>query len=175
VTQGQVSCDLKAVRKAWLESSIRDFDELKAQELAKLDHLEATAWENFERSCRVTIKMRNGRVRHDKKAGDVRWLQAVFSVVESRLKCLGVLKPANLKVSQQQTVAFNWDDFLDGLPPVGQPVPDLIEQEVRRAAAWRPGTTPTDDELPAVNKELNANVRNGSPHSANGQSANCQT
>jgi predicted transcriptional regulator len=166
VTQAQISYDLRAVRKAWLESSIRDFDELKAQELAKLDHLEATAWENFERSCRVTIKMRSGRVKHDKKAGDVRWLQAVFSVVETRLKCLGLLKPASVKVSQQQTGAFNWDDFLDGLPPAGQPVPDLINEELQRALSFQP----SDDQPLAENAKPNPELlRNGTHQCGNGQ------
>jgi predicted transcriptional regulator len=166
VTQAQISYDLRAVRKAWLESSVRDFDELKAQELAKLDHLEATAWENFERSCRVTIKMPNGRLRYDKKAGDVRWLLAVFSVVEARLKCLGVLKPASVKVSQQQTVAFNWDDFLGGLPPADQPVPDPINEELRRALSFQP----SDDQPFAENAKVKAAPqRNGTHQSSNGE------
>src|SRR5262245_53581405 len=51
VAQGTISYDLQAIRKEWLASSVRDFDEAKSQELAKLDHLEAEAWAGWERSC----------------------------------------------------------------------------------------------------------------------------
>ena len=40
LSQAQISLDLQAVRQAWLDSSLRDFNEQKAQELAKIAHLE---------------------------------------------------------------------------------------------------------------------------------------
>lgn len=52
VSQGTISNDLAAIRKDWLASTLRDFDAKKAEELAKLDNLEAVAWEAWSRSCR---------------------------------------------------------------------------------------------------------------------------
>jgi DNA-binding CsgD family transcriptional regulator len=52
VSQGTVSNDLAAIREDWLASTRRDFDARKAEELAKLDQLEAEAWAAWERSCR---------------------------------------------------------------------------------------------------------------------------
>jgi len=43
LTQQTVSNDLKAIRNDWLASSLRDFDELKAEQLAKLDYVETQA------------------------------------------------------------------------------------------------------------------------------------
>ena len=41
---------IEDVRKHWRESRIRDFDAHLEEELAKIDHLERTAWEEYERS-----------------------------------------------------------------------------------------------------------------------------
>src|SRR5262249_7814662 len=51
VDRGTVSRDLKAVRRMWMAAAVMDFNARKAQELAKIDHLEAVAWEAWERSC----------------------------------------------------------------------------------------------------------------------------
>jgi hypothetical protein len=51
-SQGTVCNDLAAIRKDWLDSALRDFDAKKAEELAKLDALEAESWRAWERSCR---------------------------------------------------------------------------------------------------------------------------
>lgn len=50
ISQPQVAYDLKVIRKLWVESTLRDFDEAKAKELTKLDKLEQEAWEAWERS-----------------------------------------------------------------------------------------------------------------------------
>jgi hypothetical protein len=50
VSREQVKYDLGEIRKEWLSSSIRDFDEAKAAELAKIDHLESIAWDAWFRS-----------------------------------------------------------------------------------------------------------------------------
>lgn len=50
VTRQQITHDLKLIRQDWLDSSIRDFDEAKATELAKIDHLESIAWDAWFRS-----------------------------------------------------------------------------------------------------------------------------
>src|SRR5262245_20513131 len=50
VCQATICFDLKAVRKEWRESSIRDFDTLREVELKKLERVEREAWSAWERS-----------------------------------------------------------------------------------------------------------------------------
>jgi len=58
--QSTVSTDLKVLRKEWLASATMATGERIAQELAKIDKIEITYWEGWERSCkdaeRVTTK-----------------------------------------------------------------------------------------------------------------------
>src|SRR5689334_17914177 len=50
ITQAAISKDTKQIRIAWRESQIRDFDELRSEELARLNHIEREAWAGWHRS-----------------------------------------------------------------------------------------------------------------------------
>ncbi|MEM7345877.1 MAG: hypothetical protein AAF485_16675, partial [Chloroflexota bacterium] len=50
LTQQTISNDIEAIRKGWLNSSIRNFDQARAEELAKIDHLERIYWEAWTQS-----------------------------------------------------------------------------------------------------------------------------
>jgi hypothetical protein len=105
LSQQQVSHDLKAIRAEWLESSIRDFDTAKAQELAKIDHVEAEAWKGWEKSRldkEITISgteeadgtvKNKAQVRKEGQAGDPRFLETVHRCIERRCKLLGLDPP----------------------------------------------------------------------------------
>lgn len=54
ISQNQVSYDLRLLQSEWAESALFDFNEKKAVELAKIDHLETTYWEAWERSKKET-------------------------------------------------------------------------------------------------------------------------
>src|SRR5689334_13916725 len=58
VNQGQISRDLKALHEQWKESGVRDLDELKRRELVKIDKLERTYWEAWDKSCKKATKTR---------------------------------------------------------------------------------------------------------------------
>jgi hypothetical protein len=45
VNQSTVSRDLKVINERWKAAAVRDLDEAKAQELAKLDELEQEYWQ----------------------------------------------------------------------------------------------------------------------------------
>ena len=49
-SQGTVCNDLAAIREQWLQSSLVDFSQKKAEELARLDAVERAAWQGWERS-----------------------------------------------------------------------------------------------------------------------------
>jgi transcriptional regulator with XRE-family HTH domain len=113
VSQQQISYDLKAIRAAWLASLVRDFDEAKATELAKLDLLEHEAWSAWTRSqqpremtlteateggeifapdgtLRPKPPTRKASVRREGQAGDPRFLQVVQKCIDQRCAILGL-------------------------------------------------------------------------------------
>lgn len=71
VDRGQISRDLEKLREDWLGSALMDFDERKAQELAKVDKLERTACKAWLRSCKpaetIRLETVRGRTRKGKE------------------------------------------------------------------------------------------------------------
>jgi hypothetical protein len=61
VAQSQVAYDMAAVRKAWRDSALRSWDELRSEQLAKIDMLEATYWAGYERSLKDRTRERVGQ------------------------------------------------------------------------------------------------------------------
>ena len=107
-----VSRDLKALQGDWLQSALLDFNEAKAQQLAKIDRLEREYWEAWERSKqgqkRTTVKGRGESgeekpshqeksVTLDEGTGDPRFLQGVQWCIDRRCKVLGVDAPQKLE------------------------------------------------------------------------------
>lgn len=102
LTQQTVSNDLREIRSRWRESSVRDFDEAKAQELAKIDLIEAEFWQQWERSKELkrTRKHEEGvtergdlikmTVIEEQRCGNPVYLNGVMSCVERRCKLLGL-------------------------------------------------------------------------------------
>jgi len=129
LTQQMISYDLKQIRKAWLQSSIRDFDELAAEQLAKIDYLELTYWAAWEKSLEdqrtehATAKPdRNGTPRQvqavyttQQGRGDPRYLQGIERCIEQRCKLLGLYQPDKLDVTSG-----------------GQPVGKVFEEALAR-------------------------------------------
>lgn len=114
VTQQAISDDLKAIRANWLQSSLRDFDEARAQELAKIDNLELTYWQAWERSCEnaeTLVKKAKGvddqgkpipsEIQQTSKgqAGDPRFLAGVERCIERRCKILGLDAPTKQEIT----------------------------------------------------------------------------
>lgn len=100
VTQSTVSRDLKTIQERWLASSVRSFDEARAQELAKLDELERVAWDAYELSKepivrRKTAKKVDGQTTEATQEvslgyGDPRFLDKVSWCIDRRCKLLGL-------------------------------------------------------------------------------------
>jgi hypothetical protein len=108
VDQGTVSRDLAAVREEWKSRAAEAFAERVAEELARIDGLERTAWEGWERSCKdaQTRHVRTEGAGDAKKtisemttrgqAGDPRFLERVGWCVEQRLRLIGGYAPAKV-------------------------------------------------------------------------------
>jgi hypothetical protein len=101
ICQTTVCFDLKALRKEWRESSIRDFDTLREVELKKLEHVEREAWAAWDRSQKpLQSAVLNGegnatRARKTVKNqhGDPRFLEQVQKCVAQRRALLGLDAP----------------------------------------------------------------------------------
>jgi hypothetical protein len=112
VVQSTISRDLASLHKEWLQAAIVDFDTAKAQEVAKIDHLERIYYRAWERSCEDAETVRQegdpkdekgqpDKVVHTRKgqAGDPRFLQGVQWCIERRCKILGIEAPTKLEHS----------------------------------------------------------------------------
>lgn len=115
ISRSQVSQDLLLIQRRWKESAIRDFDDHKAEQLARLDVVEREYWAAWELSKRtkqrVTRKLvRTGRGKNRKlqpadvrttaegQCGDPRFLAGVESVIDKRCRIFGIYAPTKMDV-----------------------------------------------------------------------------
>ena len=124
LSQQMVSYELGIIRKQWMESAVRDFDEAKGRELDRIDHLEREAWDAWERSKRFRVTTVNGmeekqagpvgdgaeagsrtetklreETRKTDQVGDPRFLEKVAWCIDQRCKILGLHAALRLKHS----------------------------------------------------------------------------
>jgi predicted transcriptional regulator len=102
ISQQTVSDNLKEIRSRWLESSIRDFDEIKAEQLAKIDRVESECWEQWERSKKQKKTRKNEEILTGKgsiikesetsqdQCGDPRFIAEIMKCIERRCALLGL-------------------------------------------------------------------------------------
>ena len=116
VTQQQVCYDLKIIRNDWLQSTLRNFDEAKSEELARLDTLEKEYWKGYVRSQENRKSKRTKRMSPDGEekegyteeeakeydsAGDSKWLEGVQKCIEKRCKILGLDAPEKVETKNE--------------------------------------------------------------------------
>jgi DNA-binding MarR family transcriptional regulator len=120
LSQGQVSQDIKAIQARWRKNTEHNLDEHKAVELAKLDELERTAWNAWERSTAERTKKRTltkgernedgqivgsgGSVDVEQRDGNPAFLETVLKCIDRRVKILGLDAP--VKGENTDTVTF---------------------------------------------------------------------
>ena len=106
--QATVSRELKAIRAEWRESAVTDIEQVIAQELQKLDALEAQALAEWERSKKDWQKKvvedkpagsrggggKSAKIETGGQTGDPRYLQVILGIQDRRAKLLGTDKPA---------------------------------------------------------------------------------
>src|SRR6516165_2394318 len=113
VSRQQIGYDLKLLQRRWQESALADFNAKKAAELAKVDELERTYWEAWQRSCQgreVTTQektqagegqtedtRRKAGVRKEPRDGNPEFLRGVERCIELRCKITGAF--AALKIA----------------------------------------------------------------------------
>lgn len=137
--QSMVSRDLKAIQKQWINSTLVDFNEVRAREVAKIDQLEREHWMAWERSCldaETTTekgKAKQGQTKPESvektiqrkgQVGDPRFLAGIQWCIDRRIKLFGLDEPDRLVVDWKQEAREA------GLDPG-----DIFERYVQAAAA----------------------------------------
>ena len=111
VAQPTICQDLSCIRALWRESSIRDFDAAREEELQKLDLLEREAWAAWERSQQVQESPRVVQDGSGKRAqktvehpvGDLRYLEQVQKCIAARRALLGLDAPTRIAPARSST------------------------------------------------------------------------
>src|SRR5512139_2951803 len=119
-----VEDDVVRIRQMWINSTLVEFNERKAIELAHLDQLESAYWKAWEDSClNSTVKETTsgteqvviGGQTHDLKTesnkevvtgrdGNAMFLQGVERCIEKRCKILGLFSPETYRVDWRADV-----------------------------------------------------------------------
>lgn len=131
--------DMKALSQAWIEQSIESFDARKQIEIEKLNQLEMTAWQAWQKSCEnaeferkrkefirkeVEVKDAKGKIKKGFKllpfkvhtettskgqTGDSKFLDIIQKCIETRLKVMGVYKDE--KTIKAEFIQVNWSEM----------------------------------------------------------------
>lgn len=112
VNQSTVSRDIKALQSEWLKSTLIDFNEAKANELAKIDRVEREYWTAWKHSCEDAETIRqegNKNTGVDKivktakgQAGDPRFLTGLQWCINRRCKIFGFDAPIKTQETNKQ-------------------------------------------------------------------------
>ena len=132
LSMNQIKYDLREIRKRWRQSSVRDFDAHREEQLARLDLLEARAWHELERSSADYWKRTVGETAQgdiDKEetgvqTGDPRYMTVILNIIERRSKLLGLDAPTKLAPTNP-----------DGDEPYKQIAPDEIDARIHELLA----------------------------------------
>jgi len=101
LSQSTISRDITIIHKEWQESTLLDFNDAKARELARIDKLEREAWIAWEESKsakrRITghmsegeINKNNARVVTENQNGDPRFLNQIERCIKLRIAIFGL-------------------------------------------------------------------------------------
>ena len=103
--------DIKTLQKRWIAAGLRDFDEARCEQLAKIDELERTYWEAWRNSLKREITISEKRegetkgeesralIRRETRDGNPSFLEGVRWCIERRCKLLGLDAPSRLEHS----------------------------------------------------------------------------
>jgi len=119
LTAKVIHLDLQAIRNAWLQSTIMDFNAAKVKELARLDEAEREAWDAWDRSkdkhVRIEYDVADDQVafspekiadikrkrKHkviEATVGDIKYLEMVERIIKMRCDILGLFQAQKLQI-----------------------------------------------------------------------------
>lgn len=116
-----VKSALKNLRQQWQERALYDFSVAKAEELAKIDEVERTAWTNFHESVKAResiTTMKTGdnpqtKIKNKSKGptSDSKWLDTIKWCIDQRCKILGLYAPKQTIIDQTIHSKKNMDEM----------------------------------------------------------------
>ena len=111
ITYQTVSNEIKKLLKEWEKSRNEIIDHQKFVELAKIDRLEKTYWDGYDKSCqpvKKTSTKKKGSVKQvdnvemvsneESRVGDPRFLDGIKWCIEQRCKIFGINAPQKFDV-----------------------------------------------------------------------------
>jgi hypothetical protein len=113
IDQSQVSRDLKIIHKRWRESALVNINEAKHRELAKIDLLEQTYYDAWQRSMNEITKTTTSKSDKDgsrasivkeQRVGDSSYLAGVQWCIEQRCKIFGLYEAAKISIDWRKAV-----------------------------------------------------------------------
>jgi hypothetical protein len=123
LSRQQIGYDLETVRQEWLQSSLMDFSAKKAEELARIDHLEReyrAAWEKSKNGHETTTteqttspqgERNKAAIRREDQPGDPRYLEGVRWCIQKRCDILGLDDPKKVHLTSEGTCQVQIDVF----------------------------------------------------------------
>lgn len=109
VSQPQISMDLATIQKRWRTSTAINLDEAKQKELAKIDTLERTYWDAWQRTLEEKTKTRTEQSKTGDKSGAAKatieketllgnpaYLSGIQWCISERCKILGIYAPSKI-------------------------------------------------------------------------------
>ncbi len=122
-----ISIDLRKIREDWKNSAVRDVDDLKHEQYAKLVNVEKELWEAYNRSQKVgksvTVQQRAGgdskSVTSDKRDGDPRWTKQIMECINQQSELLGIIAKPGEDTRTPAIISFK----------LHQPEPDKLTEE----------------------------------------------
>lgn len=140
LSRGQISYDVKAVEREWVQHYLKDVNTMKAKELARIDRIEREAWLAWEKSKQAlsvtekeqveneqsdksdSVYQKHRKVRAKKveteRDADEKFMNIVQWCVEQRCKILGINAPQRYDINwrkQAEAAGYNPDEMVDEL------------------------------------------------------------
>jgi hypothetical protein len=154
ITPKMIHLDLQAIRQAWLNSALVDFNAAKAKELARLEEMEKEAWDAWERSkdkhIRIEYEIADDQVAfsvdkiadvHRKKkhkvieatVGDIHYLEMVERAIKMRCEIIGLFEAKKLQIDWK-TEALQSGLSEDDIESVKETTVNTILKAIEQAA-----------------------------------------
>lgn len=128
LSRQQIGFDLKTIQRRWRESTTINIDEAKQRELSRIDELERTYWQAWERSVEQRTRTstekvsgENGRskasVQKEDMLGNPAYLAGVMDCIKERCKILGIYAPEKQEQSGVIPIMLVQPGAMDKLKP----------------------------------------------------------
>lgn len=112
LSRAQISYDIRTLVTRWRAESVRTIDDQKAEELKRINAVEATAWESWAKSQSPSSVKRQNRtldkngvpgtghmtIEQQDRDGDSRFLSLVMQCSERRCRLLGIEAPQKINL-----------------------------------------------------------------------------